>query len=324
MLRHRRWWSFAAASLIALVLVVALVPSQARQLARQIQFGQWSAGSDIVFDYRVADFHGVEHRIGFRLAREAIDEGRALIHAFSNNAMASAVEAELRDYLKREAPDVQPRFERDGNSVGVSLQGPSEKRVNQVLAALDGVYRRAQDDYLHRLYMRDVNKTIYLDYTRLAEHYTAPLKPLAQAIAAAASSGGGGDERTRLALALAFFQTMPYDPLTDHDVSNGIDFIAPPVLLNLNRGDCDSQAVALGAVLHSLLPGRRLIIVLLPHHAIVGIDLAVQGEERSLLYQGRRYVLMETAGPAAFAIGTLFPDTDSLIRSQRVDLVMPL
>lgn len=323
MLRHRRWWSSAAACLIALALFAALVPGQARQLARQIQFGQWSAGSDIVFDYRVADFNGVEHRIAFRLAQDAIDEGRALIHPFSNGAMASAVEAELRDYLRREAPDVQPRFERNGNSVGIAVQGPNEKRVNQVLAALDAVYRRAQDDYLRRLYMRDINKTIYLDYTRLAEHYTAPLKPLAQAIAAAASSGGG-DERTRLALALAFFQTMPYDPLTDHDVSNGIDFIAPPVLLNLNRGDCDSKAVALGAVLHSLLPGRRLIIVLLPHHAIVGIDLAVQGEERSLLYQGRRYVLMETAGPSAFAIGTLFPDTDAYIRSQRIDLVMPL
>jgi len=123
---------------------------------------------------------------------------------------------------------------------------------------------------------------------------------------------------------LVFFQTIPYDPLTDHDVSNGIDFIAPPVLLDLNRGDCDSKAVALGAVLHSLLPQRKLIIVLLPQHAIVGIDIAARPGERSLVFEGRSYVLMETAGPATFAVGALFPDSDGHIRARRIDQIMPL
>lgn len=288
-------------------------------MARQIQFGQWNAGSDIVFDAVVADFKGVERRIGFRLAKREIDEARSLIHAYSNEEMAASVEAALRDYLKREAPDVEPRFERRGNSVGVKVQGSSEQRLKQVLAALDRVYRQASDDYLRGVYMRAVDKTVYLDYSRLAQRYTQPLKSLAQAIARF-----GGDERTRLSLALAFFQTMPYDPLTDHDVSNGIDFIAPPVLLDLNRGDCDSKAVALGAVLHSLLPQRKLIIVLLPHHAIIGIDLPARSGERSLIFEGRSYVLMETAGPSPFEIGTLFPTTQALIKAQRIDYVMQL
>ncbi len=317
MTTSRRRWIVAAATLIALTF--GLVSVDARQLARQIQFGQWNAGSDIVFDFRVADFAGVERRLGFRLAKADIDEARALIHAFSNDDLANFVETALRDYLKREAPDVTPHFERQATAVSIKLEGADEKRLKQVLTALETIYKRSQTEYLQRLYMRDIGNTIYLDYTRLAQHYTAPLKPLAQAIA-----GIGGDERARLALALAFFQTMPYDPLTDHDVSNGIDFIAPPVLLNLNRGDCDSKAVALGAVLHSLLPNRKLIIVLLPQHAIIGVDLPAQAGERTLVFEGRTYVLMETAGPAAFEIGTLFPATDSYIKARRIDQVMPL
>jgi hypothetical protein len=323
MLRHRRWWSFAAASLIALVLVVALVPSQARQLARQIQFGQWSAGGDIVFDYRLSDMDGVERRIGFRLAKAEIDEARQLIRAYDDKEVTSLVETAQRAYLSREAPDVEASFQRGDNGLGISLRGPDNRRLQQVLASLNDIHRRVSDDYSRRLYLREIGNTVYPDYPRLAQRYTAPLRPLAQAIAGLGGSGGG-DERTRLALALAFFQTIPYDPLTDRDANNGIDFIAPPVLLNLNRGDCDSKAVALGAVLHSLLPERKLIIVLLPRHAIVGIDLPARPGERSLAFEGRNYVLMETAGPGSFAPGVLFADSDAHIRARRIDRIMPL
>ncbi|MEO8559958.1 MAG: hypothetical protein ABI439_12900, partial [Rhodospirillales bacterium] len=51
------------------VLLSLQFSAEARPLARQIQFGQWNAGSDIVFDAVVADFKGVERRIGFRLAK---------------------------------------------------------------------------------------------------------------------------------------------------------------------------------------------------------------------------------------------------------------
>ncbi len=316
-----------ARALPAILLMALLVAAlglagaaQARQLARQISFGKWGAGEDIVFDYRIADLRGQERRIGFRIARSAIDEARALIRPYSNAEMASSVEATLRAYLRREAPDIEADFRRNGNAVDIRLRGKDEKRLGQVRDRLDDLYRSASQDFLGQRYMRQIDRTVYLDYTRLAEHYTEPLRPLARALAALA----GEEERAKLALALAFFQTMPYDPLTDRDVTNGIDFVAPPVLLELNRGDCDSKAVALGAVLHSLLPGRRLIIVILPRHAIVGIDLPAGGDERTLSWQGRRYVLMETAGPGAFAIGELFPETDRQVQGRHVDLVMPL
>jgi hypothetical protein len=314
------------AATLALLVLLALAggtlvqSAQAGQVARQVQFGQWAAGEEIVFDYRVVDFGGAEKRITFRLAKTTIAEGRALIRPFRNHEMAATVEGALRDYLRREAPDVEGHFEQRGNSVEINLEGRDHKRVSQVMAALEDVYHSASAAYLQRLYMREIGKTIYLDYTRLAQHYVQPLKGLAESI----GNASGGDERDKLALALAFFQTMPYDALTDHDVSNGIDFIAPPVLLNLNRGDCDSKAVALGAVLHSMLPNRKTIIVLLPQHAIVGIDLAPQPGERTLSFEGRTYVLMETAGPATFAIGALFPQTDAHVKARRIDQIFPL
>jgi hypothetical protein len=309
----------AALLVVALALAVAGA-APAGQPARQISFGKWNAGEDVVFDYRIADLQGREQRLGFRIAQAAIDEARRLIQPYSNAAMAASVEAALRAYLRREAPDIAADFRRDGNAVDIHLNGPDRNRLQQVERLLDDRYRAAAQDFLQQRYMRQVDKTIYLDYARLAQHYTEPLRPLARAIAGLA----GDTDRDRLALVLAFFQTMPYDALTDHDVSNGIDFLAPPVLLDLNRGDCDSKAVALGAVLHSLLPGRKLIIVILPRHAIVGIDLPLQGDDRSLTYQGRRYVLMETAGPGVYPIGTLFPDTDRAVRDGHIELVSPL
>ena len=43
-----------------------------RERARQISFQRWQADSDVVFDYRLADYAGKELRLGFRLPGRVI------------------------------------------------------------------------------------------------------------------------------------------------------------------------------------------------------------------------------------------------------------
>ena len=86
------------------------------------------------------------------------------------------------------------------------------------------------------------------------------------------------EERGRIALALGFFQEIPYATLDDKQRQGG-DFLPASALLAQNRGDCDSKAVALAAVLRNFTRFRKLAVVTMPGHAILGVEMPAEPGE---------------------------------------------
>ena len=315
-MRRRRFIGLASSALL-----LGAAPVAAREKARQISFQRWQADADVVFDYRMADYAGKELRLGFRLPGRVIDESRRLVSVFTNEALADFVEAALRNYVGRNAPHVTVQIIREPRRLEFVVRGTSQVEVDKVSAMLSREYDRAENEFLHDNFLVAEGRKVFIDYGRIVSYYAPILRPVAQALASASNGAGVNG---RLALALALLQTIPYDALETRDVESGFDFVTPPTLFDTNKGDCDSKAVALAAILRTLIGNARLVMVLLPQHAVLGIDLPAKGSDATISHDGRQYLLLEPAGPAPFPPGKLFPASAADINARRIERIAPL
>ena len=316
-MRRRRFLELGSAAL----LLGGALPALARAQARQVSFQRWQANSDIVFDYRLIDYLGKELRLGFRLPVRVVDDSRRLVSAFSNEALADYVEAALRNYVARTSPGISVEILREPRRLEFVVRGPSQLEVDRVSAGLGREYDRAEQEFLVQNFLALDGRKVFIDYGRVVAHYAPILRPAAQAIA---SASNGAAVEGRLALALALIQTIPYDELDGRDVESGFDFVTPPTLFDTNKGDCDSKAVALAAILHGLVVDAHMVLVLLPNHAVLGIDLPAGRDARTLRHGGRQYLLMEPAGPAPYRPGQVFPNSAADLNSGRIERIVPV
>jgi len=106
----------------------------------------------------------------------------------------------------------------------------------------------------------------------------------------------------------AWIQQIPYQDLSDRQRSSGASFSPPLKLLRENRGDCDSKAVLLAALLRLLLPDVKLALVYLPQHAVLAVQLPVTPEDMTVNIEGRDYLLIDATGPALLTPGQISPE----------------
>src|SRR5690606_16637035 len=113
-----------------------LVQAQANAKARQISFQRWQANTDIVFDYRLADYTGKQLRLGFRLPARVVDESRRQVSVFTNEALADYVEAALRHHVARTAPELTVEIVRRPRELKWFVKGASQAEVDRASAEL--------------------------------------------------------------------------------------------------------------------------------------------------------------------------------------------
>lgn len=309
-----------SARLLLALLALALAGS-APAAARQLQYGQWNAGPDIVFDYTFEDFDRSRVRVRFPMNVAAIDAADRRFNGYDDAALDSAIDQAVQAYVRRNGGGLDVKMWREGRVLHFSFAGVDEKRIDAVRNGLDAEIDNATRGFFAtRLLMLD-GKFVLVDYAAVAREFTGVMAPMGKALLAQSAQR---DERGRMALALALIQAIPYDTLQSRDIANGFGFITPPTLLKLNRGDCDSKTVALAAIAKHILPQRHFVIVLMPQHAVLGVDLPARPGDRTLAHQGRTYVLMEPAGPASFPVGKMFPISDKMLAEKQVERVIQL
>ncbi|HYC64138.1 MAG TPA: hypothetical protein VEC14_05345, partial [Reyranellaceae bacterium] len=234
--------------------------------------------------------------------------------------MWQAIEAELRDEALRFGRDAEITVVRGANSLAWTVRA----RDNAAIAELNRrlVERRlaARNAYLARHLRHQVGEYVIIDFAAVARAFKDPLRVVTRALAEDRAAGSG--DRARISQALAFFQAIPYARL-EPSQRQGSDFLSAPALLAQNRGDCDSKSAALGAVLQTYVPSRKLAIVTMPGHAILAVDLAPQPGDRLIRTAGRSLVALEVAGPHLAPVGYVDPVTDRLLAAGGVE-VWPL
>ncbi|MCA8838042.1 MAG: hypothetical protein K8963_09355 [Proteobacteria bacterium] len=125
-----------------------------------------------------------------------------------------------------------------------------------------------------------------------------------------------GSDRDRVDKVMGFFQSIPYEAIQDKRHANSaLGFRMPAVTIDQNLGDCDSKAVGMAAVLKNLMPHRRVLLVLVPGHAFLAMQLTPHAGDDLIHYAGSQWVLLEPVGPGLFKVGTISRSSRALLKA---------
>lgn len=307
--------------LLAAVLLPLVLAAGGAQ-AQQLDFKRSSRSGDELLSYRWRDPEKREYTTAFTLTKEAIRMSENSFREFSLNAMWRYLEIDLRDEVEKFGQGARINMSRTRDGLHWTIQAPDQKLADQLMQRTKDRLTRSERDYLASHLRRRVDgKRIMVDFAAATTALQGPMAAVARALGATPNVPNG--DRARVALALAFFQEIPYAVLEDTERHGG-DFLPAPALLAQNRGDCDSKAVALAAVLRTYAPARKLVMVTMPGHAVLAADLPAEQGDWTLQAKGRQYVVLEASGPAMAPVGRVGSITAKYLKDPRETQIWPL
>jgi hypothetical protein len=290
--------------------------------AQQLDFKRVSRSGDELLSYRWRDADKREYSTAFTLTKEAIGEAETSFREFSLSAMWRYLEIDLRDEVEKFGKGTRLNLSRTRDGLNWTIQAPDQQTADLALKKTKA--RLAQDEktYLAQHLRRRVDdRRIMVDYAAATSALQGPMREVARSLGS--TPGIANNDRARVALALAFLQEVPYATLEDKERRGG-DFLPAPAMLAQNRGDCDSKAVALAAILKTYAPWRKMVMVTMPEHAILAVDLPGEQGDWTVRAQGRQYVALEVAGPAMAPLGQVGSHTAKYLKEGRETEIWPL
>jgi len=305
------------------LLLAALVALASGAEAQQLDFKRISRSGDELLSYRWRDSERREHAVAFTLTRQAIKEAEASFAEFSLEAMWRVVERDLREEVERFGNGGRINIRRASDGLRWTLEARDPAALERLTRKVEERLLKSKQDYLTRHLRRMVGeKRILVDFAAATTALQNPLRAVARALGDLPDVPN--EDRARVAVALGFFQEIPYATLDDARRQGG-DFLPAPALLAQNRGDCDSKAVALAAVLRTFTRFRKLAVVTMPGHAILAVEMPAQPGDTTIRQGGRLYVALEPAGPALAPIGRVGPHSAKYLAGLARDIeVWPL
>lgn len=290
--------------------------------AQQLDFRRVSRSGDELLSYRWRDPGKREYTTEFTLTKQAIQQSETSFREFSLSAMWRYLEIDLRDEVEKFGHNAHINLTRTRDGVRWSVQAPDQPTADLLMQKTKDRLARSEKEYLAGHLRRRVDeRRIMVDFAAATSALQGPMQAVARALGA--TPNVDNNDRARIALALAFFQEVPYAVLEDKERRGG-DFLPAAALLAQNRGDCDSKAVALAAVLRTYAPWRKLVVVTMPEHAILAVDLPAEPGDWTIRGQARQYVALEAAGPAMAPIGRVGPHTAKYLKEGRETEIWPL
>ncbi|MCE2594539.1 hypothetical protein K6Y31_06900 [Motilimonas cestriensis] len=271
-------------------------------VATQLSFSQ----QDRILHYVWTDSEQTRHQVTVDTSQ--IQFTLTTFKRYSPKLMQQALQQQVMQWFQQQQiTDVQLKRERVGLNYELQIIGSDPERVKEISNALRQQQNQAYQDYLtqhhFQMFKNFSNQwAIKPDHTAIALLSQADITPLANAFKPLIADK---TEMEGTALLLSFIQSIPYSALGADNTQRGTGFSPPAQLLINNQGDCDSKVTLMASLMMQLYPKREAIMVIVPGHALIGIDLPKQGRQRSLTVQGRTYVLAEPTGPANFLLGEI-------------------
>jgi hypothetical protein len=288
------------------LLFVALVAFASSAQAQQLDFKRVSRSGDELLSYRWHDYLRQEHSVAFTLTRQAIREAEDSFAQYSLQDMWQVVERDLRDEVARFGYGARINIKRASDGVRWTVES-RQQDLDPLTKKVEARLKASQHDYLTKHLRRMIGeRRVVVDFAAATSAQQGSLRAFAKALGDMPATPS--EDRGRVQLALSFFQEIPYAVLDDTKRQGG-DFLPAAALLAENRGDCDSKAVALAAVLRNFTRFRKLAIVTMPGHAILGVEMPAEPGDATVRQGGRSYVALETAGPSILPVGRVGPLT---------------
>ena len=313
--------SLALSTALPLSFALLLCFAPIATYAAQLSFNKTVSTDDIQFEYRWLDSEGIEQSIAFSLPNSAIK----VAPTTQANYKPEIAQRYVTVSLLKEAKKVDPReavvsVSNENDAINIKVTSTKPNKADQILSQLKSVQRTAYTDYLDKHYYTRFTtlfnqQAVKPDHLRYVAQTFESLRPISEAFYDKVDRIE--NNRVYLQLMTSWVQSIPYDSLEDRVASNGSGFAPPLGLLMQNRGDCDSKAVLTGALVRAFLPSTNIVMVFLPHHALLGVAINAVPEDEKLEVEGETYVLFDPTGPALIPFGDISDDTKRYISTGR-------
>ena len=272
-------------------------------VAQQLDYERREGNGYSRFSYEWLDSNRKKQRLKFALPYDDILTGSQEFKRFDMNDARTFTVKALRKHAKQFS-DVDVDVRRRHKTIELQVSGRvPQHRLQQVVNALTEKKETAMSAYLSNHFYKYIDdESIMPDHGKIAQRYVAAMQPVAKAMAGYISPN---NKRKTMNYLLSFWQSIPYDTLTDRYSTNGAGFQTPYGVLSDNQGDCDSKSVAFAALVRNIYPSSRLFMIYTDKHAFVGAEIPAKRTDMRLNINGSSVVLMEPVGPAVVEVGVL-------------------
>jgi hypothetical protein len=265
------------------------------------------------FSYRWRDGGDGAQQVAFSLPASAMAADQDEVTWLQRRELNEEVAKAIRQWGKGQGDvTITAKVEKGGIQIGAS--GPAGDARSALKEAAE-VRDRATDEWLAANdFFRMEGGDISFDHAALVSEYADELAPVAKALREGTTSDRAFVER-----ALSFVQSIPYEARKKNGGDPG--YRRPLALLSRNRGDCDSKAVLFLGIVKAELPRVPLAVVYVPGHALTGVGLEADGDDREFKVDGQRFVYAEPVGPALFPLGEPAKENKNAWKKGEVQIV---
>jgi len=273
---------------------------------QQLHFSKVEKGDSYQFNYQWLDHQQQHQSIAFSITKASLFNKFRNFKVYKPELAAKYISRKvIRYFNKNPIDDVRVSYDnQNGSIVAKGTNMASIKKAEIKVAELNEEYTHSymKKHWYQTFTTYDHIQAIKPDHATFAALSADDMKPLKPLILEKVSVK---NIRQATDYVLAFVQSIPYSPLESRVDSSGAGFNPPLKLLWENQGDCDSKVTLTAAILRTLMPRIKMVLVFIDNHALIGIEAQGQGNETSITLDGTSYLLGEPTGPAPLVLGKL-------------------
>jgi hypothetical protein len=283
-----------------------LAPSLA--FAEQLVFSKTEQDDNYKFNYQWLDQQGDTQNISFLLSKRALFDRFRNFKIFKPEMAKSAINNALQKKLRAEPiKGVIIDFNKNASNDQISIKGRDNQTINIAYAKINQLKQELSNEYIAKNYYQqfithDQISAIKPDHARFATMASTDLKPMKPTLLEKFSIK---NIRKVTDYVLGFVQSIPYATLESRVTASGAGFNPPLKLLWENQGDCDSKVTLTAAILRTLMPRIKMILVFIDNHALIGIEIPVKANDQTITIDNISYVLAEPTGPSLLKLGKI-------------------
>lgn len=285
-------------------------------VASQVKFERNEENGAVNLSYIWLDAAQSENSWSFSLPESALNSVMSKFKVYQPSiALQKAYIAVSKAVNNYDPRQVRIKITRLPNTLDITTSSRQAGYAGQVRGELYRVADEARQAYLASNYYTAYagpmgGEGVIPDHQRVTAESVELLKPLGQQLQAKFPNVAAKIVANWL---LPFVQSIPYETQDARLSSAGVGFLTPPQVLDQNRGDCDSKVTLMASLMRALYPTLDMVIIYLPEHALLGINVPRSNADRTLTIGGTSYVLADVAGPALMPLGRLAPGSLALI-----------
>ena len=198
--------------------LAALILLSGGAAAQQLDFKRVSRSGDELLSYRWKDSERHEHAVAFTLTRQAIKQAETSFVEFSMDAMWRYLELDLRDEVETFGNGARINLSRSVEGLRWSLEARDQKSVDLLSRKVTERLDKSQQAYLAQHLRRMVGQhRVMVDFAAATTATQGPLQAVARSLGELPDVAN--NDRAKIALALGFFQEIPYALLRTLDAA---------------------------------------------------------------------------------------------------------